>query len=74
MQIGMIGPGRMGPTWRGDSSVRVTVYTAVTWTIGSKGSGSSRAGRFGPSRPIRKESATLADKEENHVTRIDRYK
>jgi hypothetical protein len=47
--------------------------TAGTWTTGSRRNGNSKVGRFGLSRPIR-ESATLADKEENHVFRLDRYK
>jgi hypothetical protein len=32
------------------------------------------SGALWPEQPIRKESATFADKEENHVFRLDRYK
>jgi hypothetical protein len=46
----------------------------VTWTIGSRRNENSKAGRFRLNRPIRKESATFADKEESHVFRLDRYK
>jgi hypothetical protein len=56
-----------------NSTLNAAENTAGTWTIGSRRSGNSKVGRFGLSRPIR-ESATLADKEENHVFRLDRYK
>jgi hypothetical protein len=56
-----------------NSTLNAAENTAGTWTIGSRRNGNSKVGRFGLSRPIR-ESATLADKEENHVFRLDRYK
>jgi hypothetical protein len=57
-----------------NSTLNAAKNTAVTWTIGSRRNENSKLGRFGLSRPIRQESATFADKEENHVFQLDRYK
>jgi 3-hydroxyisobutyrate dehydrogenase-like beta-hydroxyacid dehydrogenase len=74
VQIGMIGLGGMGANMARRLIRKGHSLHGDDLNDGLQANGSSRAGRLGPSRPIRKESATLADKEENHVFRIDRYK
>jgi 3-hydroxyisobutyrate dehydrogenase-like beta-hydroxyacid dehydrogenase len=74
VQIGMIGLGGMGA-----NMARRLIRKGHSLHGGDLDDGLQAKRKFEggapwPEQPIRKESATLADKEENHVFRIDRYK